>query len=48
MGRIVWFTPPLLAAGAGASATPVLVVGAAVVAVVGIGAYFLGKSDSKG
>jgi len=47
MGRIVWFTPGLVAAGAGAAAAPVIAVGAGVVATVGGIAYWLGRRKRK-
>ena len=47
MGRIVWFTPPFLLAGAGFSATPVLLVVGSGLLAVGIGSYFFGKRKKK-
>jgi hypothetical protein len=45
MGRMVWFGPPLLAAGFGLPAAAVIAVGVAVVGVAAAAGYHAGKAN---
>ena len=47
MGRIVWYTPPLLAAGVGAAAAPVLLFAGVGLCLAGACGFFLGKRGRK-